>query len=30
VASDGKIFYQLKPSVEYRLAKLDANPEVVP
>jgi hypothetical protein len=30
IASDGKIFYQLKPSVEYRPAKLDASPEVVP
>ena len=30
IASDGKIFYQLKPSVEYRPAKLDASPVVAP
>jgi hypothetical protein len=30
VASDGKIYYQLKPSLNFRPAKLDASPEVQP
>ena len=30
IASDGKVFYQLKPGVKYRPAKLDASPEVEP
>jgi hypothetical protein len=30
IASDGTVFYKLKPSAEYRPAKLDSTPEVQP
>ena len=30
IASDGKIYYQLKPSFNFRRAKLDSSPEVEP